>query len=186
MRPLVHLGDIFLAKGDLAMAEESFDEVYHMVKDPAVSEWMKWRYSTHLFASLGELWMSRGNPRKAQEFVDQCLEIAKRTNSRKYLVKGWRLQGEIDLAHRQWDEAEGWLRQALLLAREVGNPPQLWKTYLTMARVQTAREQSAQAQESYQAARDVIDRIKVGLIDSDLRENFAQSPLIRQVYDLSI
>ena len=73
----INLGDVFLAKGDLTQAHEFLDGVYRLVKNPATSEWMKWRYSTHLFASLGELWMSRGNPRKAQEFVDQCLEIGR-------------------------------------------------------------------------------------------------------------
>jgi hypothetical protein len=30
------------------------------VQDPATSAWMQWRYSMHLFASLGELWLARG------------------------------------------------------------------------------------------------------------------------------
>jgi predicted ATPase len=81
-----------------------------------------------VFASLGELWLARGDPAKAQEFADQCLELATRTNLRKYLVKAWRLKGESALARGQWDEAEGMLRQALALAQAIGNPTQLWKT----------------------------------------------------------
>ena len=128
----LNLGDIFLAQGDLALAQEFLDGVYRLVHDPATSEWMKWRYSMHLFASLGELWLARGEPAKAQEFAEQCLEIATRTNSRKYLVKGWRLMGEIALARRQWDEAERALQQALTIAQAIGNPTQLWKTHLAL------------------------------------------------------
>jgi tetratricopeptide (TPR) repeat protein len=124
----LNLGDIFLAKGDLALAQEYLDGVYRLVKDPVTSDWQKWRYSTHLFASLGELWLARGDPAKAQEFADQCLELATRTNSRRYLVKAWGLKGESALARGQWDEAEGMLRQALALAQVIGNPTQLWKT----------------------------------------------------------
>jgi tetratricopeptide (TPR) repeat protein len=51
----LNLGDISLVKSDLALAQEYLDGVYRLVKDPAISDWMKWRYSTHLFASLGEL-----------------------------------------------------------------------------------------------------------------------------------
>ena len=31
---------------------------------------MKWRYSTRLFGSLGELWLARGDLSKAQGFAD--------------------------------------------------------------------------------------------------------------------
>ena len=58
----LNLGDIFLAQGDLVLAQEFLDGVYRLVHDPATSEWMKWRYSMHLFASLGELWLARGDP----------------------------------------------------------------------------------------------------------------------------
>jgi tetratricopeptide (TPR) repeat protein len=78
-----YVGDIFLVKGDLALGQEYFDGVYRQVKNPATSDWMKWRYSTHLYASLGELWLAKGDPAKAREFADQCLEIATPTNSRK-------------------------------------------------------------------------------------------------------
>ena len=57
----LNLGDIFLAKGDLALAQEYFDGIDRLVNDPATSAWMKWRYSMHLFASLGELWLLRGD-----------------------------------------------------------------------------------------------------------------------------
>jgi tetratricopeptide (TPR) repeat protein len=181
----LNLGDIFLAQGDLALAQEFLDGVYHLAHDPTTSEWMRWRYSMHLFASLGELWLARGDPPQAKEFVDHCLDIATRTNSRKYLVRGQRLRGEIALAQRQWDDAEVWLRQALLLARSVGNPPQLWKTYLAMGRLHTETNRPELARASYQEARDVIYRIKVTLQNLDLLRSLEQSPLTQQIYALS-
>src|SRR5262249_35754347 len=96
---------------------------------PATSEWMRWRYSTHLFASLGDLWLARGDYSKAQEFCNHCLEIATRTNSKKNLAKGLRLKGEIAQARRQFEEAENALGQALTIAQVIGNPTQLWKTH---------------------------------------------------------
>ena len=50
----LNLADAFLAQGDLALAQEFLDGVSRLVHDPATSDWMKWRYSTHLFASLGD------------------------------------------------------------------------------------------------------------------------------------
>ncbi len=183
--PEINLGDIFMMKGDLTLAGEFLDGVYRLVKDPATSEWMKWRYSTHLFASLGDLWLVRGGFTKARQFADECLEIATRTNSRKNLVKGWRLQGEIALARRQWDEADGSLRQALSIAEAIGNPTQLWKTHLALGRFYSEAKKLELARREYQAARAVIEGIKAGLQHPELRAGFERAPLIRQIYDLS-
>ena len=180
----LNLGDIFLVQGDLTLAQEFLDGVYRLAHNPATNEWMKWRYSTHLFASLGELWLARGEPAKAGEFADQCLEIATRTNSRKYVVKGWRLLGEIARTRRQWDEAEAWLRQALALAQAVGNPTQLWKTHLAYGHFYTATRKPEMAQQAYGAAREVIERVKGSLRDPGLRASLEGSPLIQHIYDL--
>jgi tetratricopeptide (TPR) repeat protein len=178
----LNLGDIFLAQGDLALAREFLDGVDRLTHDPATSDWMKWRYSTHLFASLGDLWLARGDPARAQGFAEQCLEIATRTNSRKYMVKGWRLKGDIAFAHRQWDEAEHWLRQALQLAQTVGNPTQLWKTHLAIGRLHTEVKRPEQVRQAYSAACEVIDRVKAHLQNPELRASLDHSSLIQQVY----
>ena len=181
----INLGDIFVRQGDLALAQEFFDGVHRMVKDPVTSEWMRWRYSMHLFASLGELWLARGDLGRAREFADQCLDLATRTTSRKYLIKVWRLRGEIALARRQWDDAEAALRQALPVAELIGNPTQLWKTHLAFGRLHAEAKQHRAAQQAHRAAREVIDRVKGSLRHPGLRASLENDPLIRQVYDLS-
>jgi tetratricopeptide (TPR) repeat protein len=180
----LNLGDIFLAQGDLTLAQEFLDGVHRLANDPTTSEWMKWRYSMHLFASLGELWLAHGDATKARDFADQCLEIATPTNSRKYLVKGYRLKGEVALVRRQWDEAEGVLRQALTIAQAIGNPTQLWKTHLALGRLYAATKKPERARQAYQSARGVIDRVKTSLQNPGLRASLENSPLIRHVYDL--
>jgi tetratricopeptide (TPR) repeat protein len=181
----LNLGDIFLVQGDLTLAHEILDGVYRLVHHPATSDHMKWRYSTHLFASLGDFWLARGDPTKAQEFVDQCLDIATRTNSRKYMVKGWRLLGEVARTRHQWDEAMGWLQQALTLAQMVGNPTQLWKTHLALGRLHTDAKRPEPARQTYYAAREVIERVKANLRNTELRTGLENSSLIQYVYALS-
>jgi class 3 adenylate cyclase/tetratricopeptide (TPR) repeat protein len=181
----LNLADIFISKSDLSVAQEFLDGVYRLAQHPATSDWMKWRYSTHLFASLGELWLARGELNRAEAFADQCLEIATRTNSRKYMVKGWRLKGQIAYARRQWDAAEGWLQQALPLAQTVGNPTQIWQTYRALGEFHTEAKRPEQARQAYQAARDVIDRIKANVLTPALGGGLQQSPVVQQVYDLS-
>jgi tetratricopeptide (TPR) repeat protein len=184
--PEINLGDIFLAKGDLTLAHEFLDGVYRLLKNPGTSEWMKWRYSTHLFASLGELWLARGDYTKAREFAGQCLDIATRTNSRKYLVRGLRLQGEIATARRHWDDAEGALREAVMIAETVGNPTQLWKTYLAAARLKDLLNRRDDARVGYQKARQVVDRVRATLQNQSLRISLERSPIIQRIYDFKL
>jgi tetratricopeptide (TPR) repeat protein len=183
--PEINLGDIFLAKGDLTLASEFLDGVHRLVKNPATSEWMKWRYSTHLFASLGDLWLARGDYTNARDFCDHCLDLATRTQSKKNLVKGWRLKGEIARARRQWDEAENDFRQARMIAEAIGNPTQLCKTHLALGQLYTETKKPELAQHAFQAAQAVIDRMKANLRSPVLRASLEGSAMIQKIYDVS-
>jgi tetratricopeptide (TPR) repeat protein len=184
--PEINLGDIFLARGDLALAHEFLDGVHRLVKNPATSEWMKWRYSTHLFASLGDLWLARGDYTKAAEFAGQCLDIARRTHSKKNLVKGLRLRGEIAMARRQWDDAEATLLEAVTIAETVGNPTQLWKTYLAAGRLKAHLQKHDETRVACLKAREVVDRVRANLQSQALRVGFESSPVIQQIYDFKV
>jgi tetratricopeptide (TPR) repeat protein len=171
--------------GDRALARDYLEGVHRLVEDPATSEWMRWRYSIHLFASLGELALVRGDLAAARAHADECLERATRTRSRKYLVKGWRLRGEIGKARRMWEDADRAYREALAVAESIGNPTQLWKTHLAIGELRSERKTPDAAQEAYQAARDIIERVKIRLQDPGLRTAVERAPFIRRVYDLS-
>ncbi len=181
----LNLADTYLAKGDLTLTREFLDAVQRRVKDPATSDWMQWRYSTHLLASLGEFWLVRGVLTKAQECADRCLDLAGRTHSQKYLVKGWRLNGEIALICHRWDDAESAFRQALTIAHGISSPRQSLKTYLAIGRLHTKAKNPRAALRAYHAAREIIDRIKGGLQDPELRASLARDPLTQHVYGLT-
>ncbi|HSB53326.1 MAG TPA: hypothetical protein VLD58_03185, partial [Gemmatimonadales bacterium] len=181
----LNLADLSLSSGDLPAAAELLDGVLRLVNDPTVSEWMKWRYSTRLFASLGDLALARGDTAKALEWAHRCLEIAARTNARKNLVKGWRLRGEIATIRRQWEDAGAALREALTIAQAIHNPTQLWKTHVAIARLHAATKGPNAAREGYQKAREVVDHLMAGLRHPELRASLERAAPIRQVYDLS-
>src|SRR3989454_2261463 len=142
----LNLCDALLGQGDLVQAQELAEGVHRLARDPSTSEWMRWRYSTHLFATLGDIAVARGDHAAAREWADRCLELATRTHAPKNLVKGWRLRGEIALARRQWDDAAAALTQALGIAQTIGNPTQLWRTYDALTRLHDARRDPAAAQ----------------------------------------
>jgi class 3 adenylate cyclase len=182
----LNLGDIALLNGDLNLARDYLQGVHRVVEDPATSEWMRWRYSIHLFASLGELALARGDLARAREHADECLERATRTRSRKYVVKGWRLRGEIAKARRIWEDADRALREALAIAEFIGNPTQLWKTHMAIGGLHSERKTPEAAQEAYEAARNVIERIKSRLQNPGLRSSLESAPLVRRVYELTV
>jgi class 3 adenylate cyclase/tetratricopeptide (TPR) repeat protein len=180
----INVADALLAKGDLLLAGEVLDGVHRLVKDPATSEFMRWRYSTHLFASLGELWVARGDPDRARGFAEQCLALATHSRARKYLIKGWRLEAEIAAAHRQWEDADRALREAVAAAGQLGSPTQLWKTHLARGRLAEARGQREDARRAYRAAREVLDRVRSRLETPALRTAFECAPFVRTIHDL--
>lgn len=180
-----NLGDVFLAKGDLPLAGDVLEGVHRLVRNPATSDWMKWRYSMHLFASLGELWLARGDTAKAKSYTEQCLELATRSSARKYVALGWRLHGEIALARRHSDEAEEALRRALEIAQGIGTPSQLGKIHLALGRVHGAAGRVEAASRAYRAARDIVERVKANLRDDNLRASFERAPMVRQLHALA-
>jgi tetratricopeptide (TPR) repeat protein len=175
----INVGDALISRGDLALASEILEGVLRLVKKPATSDWMKWRYSTHLFASLGDLCLARGDPDGARAWADQCLEIATRTKARKNLVKGWRLRGQIAIATRQPDEARVALDQALAIAQRIGNPGQLWKTHAAVGRFHEAIGRREQALAAYRAAREVLDGVRTRLQNAELRVALERATFLR-------
>jgi tetratricopeptide (TPR) repeat protein len=176
----INLAEAHLARGDVDLAREILESVHRLVEDPATSEWQKWRYSIHLFAALGDLWLARGDLVKARRFADECLERATHTKSRRYLVRGWRLSGEIATARRAWDDAEKALTEALTIARAIGNPPQLWKTHAAWGRRHRAGGNHEAAAREFSAARNVIEGVRHRLQNPELRQALDTSSLMRE------
>jgi len=102
------------------------------------------------------------------------------------VVKGWRLLGEIALAGRQWDDAAGWLQQALALAQTIGNPPQLWNAHLALGHLHVEAKRPEQARQAYHAARQVIEQVEASMQNPGLRASLETSPLIQHVYSLGV
>ena len=177
----INLGDVLLTQGHLHEAAEVFGDVERLARDPATSPWMRFRYTNRLWASMGELALAQGDLDRAHARAQQCLELATQTNARKNLVKGWRLSGTIAGAARRWDEAHAALNEALALAKVIGNPTQLWRTYAALGDYHTQRGEKNAARTAYQAARGVIDDILAGLSTPTLRGSLERLPMVQEL-----
>jgi tetratricopeptide (TPR) repeat protein len=178
----LNLGDALLALGRLEDAEAQFRAVEQMVRTPRPhNRYMLWRYAQHLFHSYGELWLARGDAARALAYADECLALAEPTNSRKYVAKGRRLRGQALLAQGRLAEAEQELDTALQIAQQLGNPPQLWKTYVALGDVRRVQGRGQDAHAAYHAALAIIDRVAAALTDASLRETFLTSAHIQHI-----
>ena len=179
----INLGDDYLLLGDLEQAQRYLEKVYGDTQQRGQwgEEWMKWRYSQHLYHSLGELWLTKGDAAQALEFAEECLKLAEPTLSRKNLVKGWRLKGQALLAQGQGEQAQEALSRALTIAREIGNPPQLWKTYQALGALYEWQADLERARAAYQSAMDVIDGVAERLQDQELQRTFLAARPVQEI-----
>jgi transcriptional regulator with AAA-type ATPase domain/tetratricopeptide (TPR) repeat protein len=175
----LNLAEVVSARGDLTLAQELYDGVYRYWKNPSVSEWMRFRYSIRMFAGMGELALARGDLEAARSHSAVCLDLATRTASRKNLVKGWRLAGEVERAGRNWDRAEGHLRKALALAMSLGNPVQYWRTEVAFGHLLNEVGRPVEAGEAFQRALGRMQQVRETLGHERLREAFDKSVELR-------
>jgi class 3 adenylate cyclase/tetratricopeptide (TPR) repeat protein len=177
--------DALMAQGDLAGAAEALEETLHIIQHPPPSRWMTWRYTTHCYASLGQLALLRRDPERARRLADQSLEVATPTASRKYESWAWRIKGESATARRAWGEAEDALGRARAHAEEIGQPRLKWMSQVATGRLQAALGRREAALRHYRAAWAIIAGLRAGTQDRDLRAGLESSPLIREVEDLA-
>ncbi len=127
---ILNLVDSLMVLNRLDEAEVQFNKIEQTVRNPQPQErFSMWIYTGHFLHSYGEFWLARGYIDKALAYANECVQQSESTGRRKNIVKGRRLQGQAFLAQGKLAEAEREISTALELAKEIGNPPQLWKTH---------------------------------------------------------
>jgi tetratricopeptide (TPR) repeat protein len=139
-----------------------------------------------MFASLGELAVARGDLAIARSHGAECLELATRTGSRKHLVKGWRLAGEIARAERSWDVAEGHFRKSLELATALANPVQVWKSELALGQFLHDAGRLDESRAAFARGLAVMQRVRGGLREERLREALDKNPDLHLIQSLVV
>jgi class 3 adenylate cyclase/tetratricopeptide (TPR) repeat protein len=177
--------DAFLAMGDLPRAADALDETFHVVRHPPPSRWMTWRYTTHCYATMGQLALARGDLDQARRFADQSLETAVPTRSRKYESWAWRLKGESALGRRAWDDADVALRRALAIAESIAQPRHAWQSLAALGRLHAARGRRDEARSCQRAARDLLVGLAATVQHPGLRAGLESTPAARELSALA-
>lgn len=173
---LANLADEYIALGRLDEAGNCLGQIATMVEKKVPKDCMQlWRYTLHHYASFAELWLARGDSGRALAAADECLALAEKTESRKYIVRARRARGFALLALSRLAEAEDEICAAVQLAHDVGNPPQLWRTYAALGEVRRAQGRTDEARRANEDALAVIESVAARLTDTHLRDTFLNS-----------
>ena len=182
----INLGDDYLLLRDVEQAQHYLEKVYRDSQQHGKwgEEWMKWRYLQHCCHSLGELWLIKGDGQKALAFAEECLQLAETTDSRKNIVKGWRLKGQTLLLQGnrvKTQQAQAALEHALGIATQIGNPPQLWKTYQALGQLHEHKREYGLARTAYRNALRVIEEVAEQLQDLLLKHTFLAARPVEEI-----
>ncbi len=144
-----------------------------------------------LLEALGEVSLSRGDLRKANEYCEQLLRMAEDEDLKKYLAVSRKLKAEILLSKmtsrtraKVLKEAEVQLEQALAFARRTGALPLLWRIQVSLGRLYStwSREgDQRKALEQFSKAKEVIEEIASRIGDEELRSTFLASGEVQSV-----
>jgi tetratricopeptide (TPR) repeat protein len=168
--------------GKFEEAEKQYQIVENVVSNPKPEECLDlWRYSQHLFHSYGELWLSRNDFEKANDYANKCLAIAEPGKSSKYIVKARRLRGQVFLKKGEIESAENEIKAALKLAKKVGNPPQLWKTYVINGDLMKICNKPDLAKAAYLKAMQTIENVAKELSNTNLRKTLLNSIYVKSI-----
>ncbi|MBI2946512.1 MAG: hypothetical protein HYY23_02630 [Verrucomicrobia bacterium] len=73
------------------------------------------------------------------------------------------------------------MTKALTLALEIGNPPQLWKTYQTLGELHERKAERAQPRAAYASALEVIEQTAQRLQDESIRRTFLSAQPVQRL-----
>lgn len=178
----LNLADSLIALGRLDEAETYLQMIEPVVRNPSLAEtFALWLYSQHFFHTSGELALARRDHDRALSYAGECINLAESTDRPKNVVKGRRLRGQVLTAQGKFADAEPEIETALAIAKEIGNPPQLWKTCVALGDLQNAQGRAQDAVASYREALTVIDSVAAALEDEKLRQTFLNSPHVQAI-----
>ncbi len=166
----INLADCAAARGDLAEAKRILETLYDNM--PQFQPNARWRYAQHCVHTLGEVLLALGEPDRALALANECLAEAERTVSRRNIVKARRLRGQVFAGQGKPADAETEYRAGLEVAREIGNPPQLWRTLDVLGQALAEQGDAAEAGAAWTEAFAVIEQTAADLDDDELRQTF--------------
>jgi class 3 adenylate cyclase/tetratricopeptide (TPR) repeat protein len=172
-------------KFDIGKIDAAWEHMILFEKESAHTDfdYIRERWEIRMNDLKGKILMKRGDLEGAENQARLCLKTAMKRDYKKYIGKAERLNGEILLAKGAYDQAEGKFKKAVAKLEEVGNPKQLWMTYVALAQLYEKMKRSDLEREQWQKAAQIVTLTADELQDSNLKETFASAAPVRQILE---
>jgi tetratricopeptide (TPR) repeat protein len=178
----LNLGDCALGRGDPKDALRIFEDLQAAFEtDSSPGEWMKWRYTQHLWASLSETKLALDEPEAALAHADRCRALAEETWTKRYVSKGHRARARALARLGRSDEALQAAQTALEAAEEIGGPELVWRAHEAFAEIHAASGNAEPSRRSATGALAIIDRIAAGVAEPGAAGIFQASPDVQRL-----
>jgi tetratricopeptide (TPR) repeat protein len=180
---VANLAENAVAEGNYEQAEKYLDDLSKKAEADPGYLLNKHRWEVRQLCTLGEIFLHREENDEAMRCAHKAFEIAEKTLNKRGMIKINRLIGEIYIKKRDLVKAEQRLNEALANAKEVDNPPQLWRTYSALGQLKEAQGLNREAKKQYREALQVIENVSSNLEDEKIRKIFLNSDSIIKIRD---
>ncbi|MEE9390557.1 MAG: tetratricopeptide repeat protein, partial [Candidatus Aminicenantaceae bacterium] len=180
---VANLAENAVAEGNYEQAEKYLDDLSKKAEADPGYLLNKHRWEVRQLCTLGEIFLHREENDEAMRCAHKAFEIAENTLNKRGMIKINRLIGEIYIKKRDLVKAEQRLNEALANAKEVDNPPQLWRTYSALGQLKEAQGLNREAKKQYREALQVIENVSSNLEDEKIRKIFLNSDSIIKIRD---
>ena len=178
---VVNLAENAVAEGDYEQAEKYLEDLSKKAETDSKYLMCKHRWEVRQLCILGEVFHHKGEADEAMKYAQSAFDIAEMTLNKRGMIRANRLMGEIYITKKDFSKAEETLNEAMAIAKEVGNPPHLWKTYFALGKLKEAQGLKQEAKEKYREALKVTQRTAGVLTDKKIRDIFLNSDQITRI-----
>jgi tetratricopeptide (TPR) repeat protein len=178
---LINLGHDYLTLGQHTRALSYLESTFHRVEREAFGP-HRWRWKVKLLIGLAELFYATGAYDQALHYIDEGLQEARATSSRKYVAKGWALRGKIVVKLGDNNAAGAELQRAVTLAEQLQSPSLFYPIAYDLGQWYEAVGQEQQAAALYGKAKAAIEHMATAVEDEALRSVFLQSAPVQAVH----
>jgi tetratricopeptide (TPR) repeat protein len=116
------------------------------------------------------------------DFAEDTLVQGQNKAAKKYISMGWKLEGDVLMAMKKIAEAAGCFEKARDFADQMGYPPLMWKTRVSLGQIYNQQGKYEAAKESLAKASATIKRMASNVSDTEVKETFLNSKPIQDVY----
>jgi tetratricopeptide (TPR) repeat protein len=167
------LGNFDVALEHLSTARNAMDQQMVIID---------WYWRMQLQSGLTELWLAKGDRKRAQTEAERFLEVTLATAERTWQALAWEANARVAIAQRNLERAHDCIAKALSTVKGFEVPLAAWRVHATAAELCNTSEKSEAAEHHRELSRAIVLKLADTLsAEGPLREIFLSAASVRKV-----